>query len=34
MIGMLDPLFWIIVGPAAVLGIIAQIWVSSAYAPC
>jgi Zn-dependent membrane protease YugP len=29
---MLDPLFWILVGPALVLGIIAQIWVRSAYA--
>jgi len=31
MIGMFDPLFWILVGPALILGIIAQIWVQAAY---
>ncbi len=31
MIGVFDPLFWILVGPALLLGIIAQIWVQSAF---
>ncbi len=32
MIGLFDPLFWILVGPPVLLGIIAQIWVRSAFA--
>ena len=32
MIGLFDPLFWIMVGPFFLLGMIAQIWVKSAYA--
>jgi len=32
MIGLFDPLFWIMVGPFFLLGLIAQIWVKSAYA--
>ena len=32
MIGLFDPLFWILVGPAFLLGLVAQIWVKSAYA--
>lgn len=31
MIGPFDPLFWMLVGPALLLGIIAQIWVHSAF---
>lgn len=32
MIGLFDPLFWILVGPALLLGLFAQIWMKSAYA--
>jgi Zn-dependent membrane protease YugP len=32
MIGLFDPTFWILVGPAILLGLLAQIWVRSAYA--
>lgn len=32
MIGLFDPLFWMLVGPFFVLGMIAQVWVKSAYA--
>ncbi len=32
MIGLFDPLFWMLVGPFLLLGILAQIWVKSAYA--
>jgi len=32
MIGLFDPLFWMLVGPFFLLGFIAQIWVKSAYA--
>jgi len=32
MIGLYSPLFWILVGPAFLLGLLAQIWVKSAYA--
>ncbi|MBN2477350.1 MAG: zinc metallopeptidase [Pirellulales bacterium] len=32
MIGLFDPLFWMLVGPPLVLGLIAQLWVKSAYA--
>ncbi len=31
MIGLFDPLFWVVVGPGILLGIIAQVWVQSAY---
>jgi Zn-dependent membrane protease YugP len=31
MIGLFDPLFWVVVGPGVLLGIITQIWVQSAY---
>lgn len=31
MFGMFDPLFWVLIGPAFLLGIIAQIWVKSAF---
>ena len=32
MIGLFDPLFWMLVGPCLLLGMLAQIWVKSAYA--
>jgi hypothetical protein len=32
MIGLFDPTFWMLVGPAILLGVLAQIWVRSAYA--
>lgn len=32
MIGVFDPLFWILVGPALLLGLIAQFWVRWAFA--
>ncbi|MCS7238836.1 MAG: zinc metallopeptidase [Thermoguttaceae bacterium] len=32
MIGLFDPLFWMLVGPAVLLGVIAQIWVRFAFA--
>lgn len=32
MIGLFDPLFWILVGPFFLIGILAQLWVKSAYA--
>jgi Zn-dependent membrane protease YugP len=32
MIGLFDPTFWIMVGPFLLLGILAQVWVKSAYA--
>ncbi|MFH1924857.1 MAG: zinc metallopeptidase [Planctomycetota bacterium] len=32
MIGLFDPLFWMLVGPFLLLGVIAQVWVKSAYA--
>ena len=32
MIGIFDPLFWLMIGPCFLLGIAAQIWVKSAYA--
>jgi len=32
MIGLFDPLFWMLVGPALLLGLLAQVWVKSAYA--
>jgi len=32
MIGLFDPMFWMLVGPFFLLGMFAQIWVKSAYA--
>jgi len=32
MIGLFDPVFWMLVGPFLLLGVIAQVWVKSAYA--
>lgn len=32
MIYLFDPLFWMLVGPCMLLGIVAQVWVKSAYA--
>jgi Zn-dependent membrane protease YugP len=32
MIGFFSPLFWILVGPFFLLGLVAQVWVKSAYA--
>jgi Zn-dependent membrane protease YugP len=32
MIGLFDPRFWMLIGPFLLLGIMAQIWVKSAYA--
>lgn len=32
MIGLFDPMFWMMVGPFFLLGLIAQIWVKSAFA--